>query len=95
MNENKKGEKNWLVIPFSVESMAISLMVFHQCRIPRSVEGRFLSNCDSIADSTFFISIPEINTFLTRYENRILNKKHINTSYIEANILVENITERI
>ena len=77
----KKGEKNWLAIPFSVESMAISLMVFHQCRIPRSVEGRFLSNCDSIADSTFFISIPEINTFLTRYENRILNKIHIKTSF--------------
>ena len=71
VNENKKGEKNWLAIPFSVESMAISLMVFHQCRIPRSVEDRFLSKCDSIADSTFLISSPEINTFLTQYENRI------------------------
>ena len=91
----KKGEKNWLAITFSVESMAISLMVFHQCRIPRSVEDRFLSNYDSIADSTIFISIQEINTFLTQYENRILNKIHIKTSNYTINILVENITERI
>ena len=56
MNGNKKGEKNWLANPFSVESMAISLMVFHQCRIPRSAEDRFLSKCDSIADWTFLQS---------------------------------------
>ena len=61
--------------------MAISLMVFHQCRIPRSVEGRFLSNCDSISDSTFSISSPDINTFLMQYKNLILNKKHISKAH--------------